>query len=142
MQRDSKLGYGFLLVGASIPYLIEHLFGASLALLVTIFCAILGVGFLCAGHVHRRPEDPPLTFKKKTITGVLATAVTFSICLMGWKMHTQSIAKGGQTVVLPYAPPQDITQEAKHSDCSNIVAKDVQIKCETEKEKEHGKAKP
>jgi hypothetical protein len=144
MQRDSKLGYGFLFVGAAMPYLIEHFFGATAALVVTIICAVLGIGFLWAGHVHRGKDDPPITLARKTITTILACSAIFWVCFMGWKVHAQAKTKNEPAASLPAQPPPSgtIIQTAKDSDCSNIVAKDLKLKCEIEKEKKDDKSKP
>ena len=50
MERDSKLGYGFLLVGAALPYLADKLFGPVTAVISAAIVLILGVMFLIAAH--------------------------------------------------------------------------------------------
>jgi hypothetical protein len=145
MQRDSKLGYGFLFIGAAMPYLIEHLFGPITALIATLVCAIVGVIFLWSGHLHREPLDPPMKLVVRIGTTVLAISVIFCICFMGWKVyaqpkHSQEKKEISSPVSSPpppvASPPQIIIQNADHSDCANISAKEAKVRCEIMKEKE------
>lgn len=55
LQRDSKLGYGFLLVGAALPYLADKLFGPVVALVSAAIALIVGIVFLLAAHHERLP---------------------------------------------------------------------------------------
>ena len=53
MSRDAKFGYGFLLVGTALPYLIEKLSGSALwAAAIAAICLVGGMGFLIAAHRH------------------------------------------------------------------------------------------
>lgn len=112
MDRSSKFGYGFLLMGAAIPYLIEHTFGATIALIATLVCAIAGVVFLWSGHLHREPDDPPVSLSRKIATGVLGIIVIFGACLAGLKVYANSghsVDKAGGAASPPFAvqsPPQ------------------------------------
>lgn len=55
MSRGTKLGYGFLLVGVGLPFLIDKLFGSSTALVVVAAsCVVVGICFLIAGHLSER----------------------------------------------------------------------------------------
>ena len=54
MERDTKLGYGFLFVGYGMPFLVERLLGENAAIWTAVICSLLGVGFLIAGHFHGR----------------------------------------------------------------------------------------
>lgn len=139
MERDSKLGYGFLFVGASAPYLIEHLFGPTSALVVTVVCAIVGVCFLWAGHNHRLTDQAPISSKRRACTGLLAVAVIFTICEASWHIYTErNVVKtvAPPPSAIPVQPPTTINQTSTDSNCSNLVAgSDAKIKCETEKER-------
>lgn len=53
MSKETKFGYGFLLAGVGVPYLIEKLLGAVAALVIAALCVVAGVGLLVAGHLHR-----------------------------------------------------------------------------------------
>jgi hypothetical protein len=57
MQRETKFGYGFLLVGAAFPYLADKLFGPTTALWVAAVTLLLGVMLLLAAHYH---DEPPI----------------------------------------------------------------------------------
>jgi len=126
-------------MGAALPYLFEHLFGATAALIVTVVCAVMGIFFLWLGHVHRDPDDPPLSFFRKSSTFVLAAAVCLGLCFAGWKMYVQK--KNERHPIEILAPPQPIQkippvvdQKAINSDCSNVSAGgDVKIDCSPEK---------
>jgi hypothetical protein len=59
MQRDSKLGYGFLLVGAGLPFLIDKALGLTAAIIVSVVCVVSGGSFLVAGHRHSEGETRP-----------------------------------------------------------------------------------
>jgi hypothetical protein len=52
MERATKFGYGFLFVGAALPYLADKLFGPTAALCVASVALLLGVVFLIAAHHH------------------------------------------------------------------------------------------
>ena len=141
MERDSKLGYGFLFVGVSMPYLIEHLFGPTYALVVTLVCATIGVCFLWAAHNHRLPDQPPISAKRKVCTALLACAVIYTISEAGWHVYTPRRPIVPPPPVAPALLPPIINQTATDSECSNLVAgSDAQIKCEAEKER-HAKDK-
>jgi hypothetical protein len=93
MGRDTKLGYGFLLVGAAIPYLIEQFVGAKWALTAASVCMVAGVLFLIAAHVHREPDSPPRTLKSKVSIGVLLAAVAFAIGFAGFRVYSQPLSQ-------------------------------------------------
>lgn len=56
MSKETKFGYGFLLVGTGMPYLIDRLFGLSFAILISIACVIVGCALLYAGHWHKENQ--------------------------------------------------------------------------------------
>jgi hypothetical protein len=56
IQRDSKLGYGFLLVGAALPYLADKLFGPIVVLVLAAIALIVGIVFLLAAHHDSLPK--------------------------------------------------------------------------------------
>jgi hypothetical protein len=137
MERDSKLGYGFLLTGAAMPYLIEHLFGPASALIVTVICATAGVCFLWAGHNHRNPNDPPISVKRKACTAVLAIAVIVAVCESSWHIYAQHHSDIHEKPA-DGITPQTIIQNSIDSSCSNLVAGSAaQIKCDAEEKNRH-----
>lgn len=50
MSREAKFGYGFLLVGVGVSYLLAVTLGPLEAVLAASICAIWGAGLLIAGH--------------------------------------------------------------------------------------------
>jgi hypothetical protein len=54
MSKETKLGYGFLLAGVGLPYLIEKLFSPRIALAAAIVLMFVGICLLVAGHLHDR----------------------------------------------------------------------------------------
>lgn len=56
MLRETKFGYGFLLVGTGVPYLIDKMFGLFYAIFFSVACVLLGGAFLLAGHHHKEGE--------------------------------------------------------------------------------------
>src|ERR1700732_3122013 len=49
-QRDSKLGYGYLLVGVAVPPLTDSIFGHTAGLIAYAICLLGGIVFLLAAH--------------------------------------------------------------------------------------------
>ena len=76
-SKETKFGYGFLLVGTGVPFLIERLLGPSWAIGVAISCTAIGVWLLFAGHTHKertgRVSPAGIVF---AVLLVLATAVS------------------------------------------------------------------
>lgn len=140
MGKASKFGYGFLLLGVSMPHLIEHLFGAGIALIASLLCMILGSAFLYSGHLHREENEKPISLKTKIATGVLLFAICIVVCLMGWRVLHVKHATAMETVPPTTVPSQIVIQQKSQDDtCSNVVAgRDVNANCT---EKEHGNAK-
>ncbi len=56
MSKETKLGYGFLLAGVGLPYLIEKLFTPKAALATAVILMIAGICLLVAGHLHERQK--------------------------------------------------------------------------------------
>jgi hypothetical protein len=84
MSKETKFGYGFLLVGVGVPYLIDKLIGPIFALLVAVVCTIIGVALLRAGHTHRDREGlgfslPDKRTGEKTMTAVIIVVVAASL---------------------------------------------------------------
>jgi hypothetical protein len=52
MTKEIKFGYGFLFVGAGVPYLIEQLLGFRSAILISIAFVVVGCALLWMGHRH------------------------------------------------------------------------------------------
>jgi hypothetical protein len=59
MPKDQKFGYGFLFVGAGMPYLIDKFFGPLPAAVVSIILFVVGILFLISAHLHRDKDAPP-----------------------------------------------------------------------------------
>lgn len=90
MERDTKLGYGFLLVGAAMPYLIDRFFHSPLAaLIVAIVFFVVGVIFLVLGHLHQLPDHAPISSRRRLFTWILGIIVIGGICFQGWKVSNQ-----------------------------------------------------
>ena len=57
MSKETKFGYGFLLVGIGAPYLIDYFFGGRItAFVVALLCCVMGAWLLFSGHTHERLE--------------------------------------------------------------------------------------
>jgi hypothetical protein len=80
MQRDSKLGYGFLLVGAGLPYLIDKALGLPAAIIVSVACVVFGGAFLLAGARHKEEEERP---RKKIWEGLIIVAALGTLVYLG-----------------------------------------------------------
>ena len=78
MQRDSKLGYGYLLVGAALAYLIDKALGLTTAIIVSVICLVVGGAFLWAGHRHKEGEAQP----RKRIREWLLTVSILSVLVV------------------------------------------------------------
>lgn len=133
MERDSKLGYGFLLLGVSVPYLIERIFGPQSALVVIVICAVFGVCFLWTGHNHRLSGQPAISLKRKIYTAVLTCAIICTILEAGWHTYRSHHTSTQPTAVAPVESQPTINQTATGSNCANQVAQSgAEIKCEVE----------
>ncbi len=92
MPKETKLGYGFLLAGIGVPYLISELFGPTSAFLIAIICTGIGIGFLVSGHTHRREDLRWLRVTAMVLLAVVALGAS------GWRLWIASV---------PVAPPAD-----------------------------------
>ena len=68
MSRETKFGYGFLLAGVGLPYVIDKFLGPTAAGTVLILCLIVGVALLVAGHKHK---DDPATEVQSLFRGAI-----------------------------------------------------------------------
>jgi hypothetical protein len=73
MGKETKFGYGFLLAGVGLPYLIDKLVGELAALIVAAVCTVAGIGLLILGHFHVE-EGAEKTIGKPT---AIVTAIIF-----------------------------------------------------------------
>lgn len=80
MSRGTKFGYGFLLAGVGLPFLIDQLFGPTTALIAAGVCLVAGICFLVAGHLHERRGRAP-----KIISALIATVVIAAG--IAWRLH-------------------------------------------------------
>jgi hypothetical protein len=55
-QRDSKLGYGYLLVGIAVPPLTDNIFGHTAGLIAYAICLLGGIIFLLVAHHDQLPQ--------------------------------------------------------------------------------------
>lgn len=98
MERDTKLGYGFLFFGAAMQYLIDAFFKSPLAaLIVAIVLAVAGVLFLVSGHLHPSP-DRLISGRRKLFTWILVVAVIGGILYEGWNVMKQHGKEGGSHI--------------------------------------------
>jgi len=95
MRRDSKIGYGFWLVGVSLPYMLDNFFGPYVAFLAAIIGCALGIAFLASAHLSADKETVLSNREKRVIVG-LAVASILGISLMGWRawLHHQALPVG------------------------------------------------
>ena len=73
IAKETKFGYGFLLVGSALPYLIDKLFGPIAALIVASICLVAGVALLVAAHLHR--DKSGIRFRR----GLMGTIGMFAL---------------------------------------------------------------
>lgn len=118
----------------TIDWFPHHLLIGQICLGIAAFLCIVKI----IGHAIESDDTP---MSRVIFAGVLCI-VTLSIGT--WV--TITIQKHKAIVEAPPPPPppktSDIKQDAKDSNCSNIVAQDVKIKCEIEKAKEKQHDKP
>jgi hypothetical protein len=82
MERDTKLGYGFLFVGYGMPFLAEKFLGENAAILTAVVFSLLGIGFLVAGHLHGRNS------KNIWKHGIAASVLVCGIVAVAWWIYT------------------------------------------------------
>lgn len=77
MSRETKFGYGFLLVGTGVPYLIDKALGLTAAIVVSVACIVFGGAFLWAGHRDKDGEARPRRkiWEKLAFAAALSTLV-------------------------------------------------------------------
>ena len=97
MSKESKFGYGFLLAGVGLPYLIERLFGQAWAAWVAGLCLLLGVFFLVWGHLHERRG---LAVK---ITWIVVAVVLIGVSV-AWRLYRPKPELQGSAVPQPKQP--------------------------------------
>src|SRR3569833_873559 len=68
MERESKLGYGFMVSGCVMAYLLDHLLGPTAGLIAIPIFAAVGIVFLCLGHLHPAPNGESPTALKRIST--------------------------------------------------------------------------
>jgi heme/copper-type cytochrome/quinol oxidase subunit 4 len=90
MSRETKFGYGFLLAGIGVPYLMDKLFGGLVALVVAALCTVIGIALLIAGYLHLGEGKK----RKLSRTGIAITAFIFvgAIMTLTWAMWKFSTA--------------------------------------------------
>jgi hypothetical protein len=78
MLRETKFGYGYLMVGTGLPYLIDKALGLAWAIFVSVTFVVVGGAFLCAGHRQRGEQAGP----RRTKLGWLAFGCTLSTLIV------------------------------------------------------------
>lgn len=120
MSRETKFGYGFLLVGAALPYLAEKMFSPLMASIFSILSLAIGILLLIAGHMHRDTRAAPQprgTLAKFGVPVVVAALVLITIVSMiiALKRHgPPNQAKNGLTRLLQGArQPRQAGEKSK-----------------------------
>jgi hypothetical protein len=109
MSRETKLGYGFLLVGSGLPYLVDKLLGPIFALITAAVCFVGGIAFLVAGHLHRNKKEVRFrgvmaTIGMFTLVGAASGALIGSLSGAIWSVAHKTAATATPPVV-PDEPP-------------------------------------
>lgn len=104
MSKMDKLGYGFLLAGIGVPYLIDALLGHIYGFIVGLFFFLGGSWLLYSGQTHDHPHDKRT--RRIVATALCAVAVGGS----GWRLihanePTRLISAGTNVVVNRGEPP-------------------------------------
>jgi hypothetical protein len=84
IRREDKFGYGFLLVGLFMPYLLDKFFGPLAGLLVALCGTILGIAFIASGHLGKEEHT---SGRSKAAVIILASAAVLTILGFGWKVY-------------------------------------------------------
>jgi hypothetical protein len=92
MSREAKFGYGFLFLGAGLPYLIDKLMGPIPALIAAAILFVVGIAFLVAAHLDHKTASVRrglmYTIGAFTIIGAASGALIGSIA--GAIAHTKA----------------------------------------------------
>lgn len=80
IPKQTKFGYGFLLVGWGLFYLIDRLLGIG-AIYVAAICTVAGIAFLIAGHSH---EKGPTASRIFAVTAIVGTLIYFGYVSIRW----------------------------------------------------------
>jgi hypothetical protein len=73
VSKETKFGYGFLLGGIGVPYLMAITLGPLAAVIAASACTVLGLALLLAGHLHRDQSVP------KIKRGFMHTILQFTV---------------------------------------------------------------
>ncbi len=72
MEKETKYGYGFLLAGTGLPYLMDKLLGETAAIITAALFLLIGIAFLGAAALHKaEPHQPTRRLSKLAIAGAL-----------------------------------------------------------------------
>src|SRR5437899_11755420 len=105
ISKDTKFGYGFLLAGVGLPYLIEQLFGALGATIIAAACTVIGLSLLIAGHLHRdaiAAHRSEVSIVRRGFVTLLILAAIATLSLTTWRL----VRSRHRTLVETTSPPQ------------------------------------
>ncbi len=89
MSRETKFGYGFLLAGIGVPYLIDKLFGELAALIVAAACTVLGIGLLIAGHFDvAKGKKREVSRTRIAVSAFIFMGAILTLAWAVWKFST------------------------------------------------------
>jgi len=139
MQRDTKLGYGFLLVGLGAAYLLSLFVGTVTGVVVAIACLLIGIPFLISGHLHSDKTVNQGELRKRTIQIFVPVlellAVAIGISFVSWSvsslspdalkvptLHTKyQPPRGPKIDKTPGAPPSKPKPELPQNTAPNVI---------------------
>jgi hypothetical protein len=89
MSRETKFGYGFLLAGVGVPYLMDKLFGGLVALIVAALCTLFGIALLIAGYLHLgEVKKRKISRARIAITAFIFVGAILTLTWAVWKFST------------------------------------------------------
>jgi hypothetical protein len=106
-SRETKFGYGFLLVGAALPYLIDKLFGPVYALVAAAILLLAGIGCLVAAHLDREKKGAQRRYGLMETVAMFALVGASSGALIGsisgaiWKLASNRSTEAGAVNTQP-----------------------------------------
>ena len=111
MKRDTLLGYGFLLIGLGLAYLLALLVGRALGTIIAVAVVVIGAGFLLFGHTQSGDSAVSASDVKKVLR-TLVPSLEIGLALSGlWFVcwTVSSLSQDALTVpatLAKYKPPK------------------------------------